>query len=350
MQTENERVRRVIRLLIIVAILTVVLFVVKLIANNHGKVKDIFDNLTVNGKIQDSYNGVYNNITELDVKVNAYKGCSFNKINNYILVVNDEYYLYRDSCLGTFLMEKGKSDDLNIASTDKEYYIMYKNKRYNRDHTVKKIVPSNTMKNTRGKVGLNALSVILKETEYEGSYYTMENNIDGLSEKYGLKVVPRENNGYSMEITYLMRPIYSYYIRSLDEMPKFYIYGETIVVVESESTEDKYSDQFKVIGNEGMTFNLSDEFDVTVDDIKLNYANSSIRIVFDKSNRVFRMFVGNDKKFCVKSGASDKVAYYEFVLKYDYSGHSFGKPVFVTNHYENEGCSYINSYLDGGSK
>jgi hypothetical protein len=73
---------------------------------------------------------------------------------------------------------------------------MYKNKRYNRDHTVKKIVPNNTMKNTRGKVGLNALSVILKETEYEGSYYTMENNIDGLSEKYGLKVVPRENNGY----------------------------------------------------------------------------------------------------------------------------------------------------------
>lgn len=351
MQVENERVRRVINLLIVVAVLTVIVFVWNLVTHNKGTVKDIFNNLTIKGKIQDSYNGIYNHPEDLEKKINAFKGCSISKVNNYILVIYDKFYIFRSSCLGTYLKETGNTDDLNIATTDKDYYIMYKNVRYDRDYTVRSIVPNNAIAHESGKLDLNSLPIILKETQFEGNYYELNREIDGVSDKIKINVKRRDDGLFNVSFWYNRDILYTQVIQNFDNMARYYPYGDMIVIIEREISSDKYSDHFKILNkNKGITYDLADEFNVKVDDVTLNYQNNSIVIVFDTSNRHYKMFVGKDKNFCVKNGSSDKIAFYEFKIVYNHAKGTFDKPVFVANHYESEGCSYIEKYLSGGSK
>jgi len=351
MHVENERVKNTIKLIIGLTILIVVLFVWDLIVNRKGNVKDILNNI-ITTKFQDSYNGVYTYTEELGYKISAFTGCSLSEINNYLLVINDDYYAFRSSCMGTYLKDKGKTDDLNIVAGDKAYSINYKDHLYERDYKVTSIIPNNAIADAKGAIDLNSLPGIVKETEFEGNYYDINRVVAGLTSNIYVYFTHLEGEQYSIRFSRVRSGLesqgatdYTYIIKNIDKMPLYYTFGDNLVMLERESTNSTYSYKFKVYTlKDGITYDLKNMFPITIDNEILNY-DKSVYIVYDKSNRLFRMFVGNNKEFCVKNGDKDKVAYYEFEIKYNYSTNEFERPEYIKKWYENSDCSYINGLL-----
>lgn len=361
---KNERVRRAIRLLIGLAILTVIVFVINLIRTRDTSINDIIGDLVAKPKFNDTYNGVYTYIEPLEDKYKVTDRCSINSINNYIYIINDDYYVFRNSCLGTYEQSRGKTKDLNIASTDTEYYVVYKENRYNKDYSVNAIVPGYGERVVEGtSVDLNAMPVIIKETEIDGYYYEwMDRNISGLSAKNGLKVNLKNlgNGNFKFLITAgaldrrdpeaESKAIYTLNINKNTLYPTFYTYGENLGIIEknnNSSDSNKYGYRLMFISKKGVIYDTNKMFPIVVNDVKLDTENYSIYIAYNFSDRKYKMFVGNDKKFCKQNGDPKSVAYYEFEISYSYQAGGFSKPVYVKTGYEGESCSYIEQYVKG---
>lgn len=347
MKVESERVKNSIRLLIGLAILTVVLFVGDLIFNRKGSVKEMFSGIT-NNKILETYNGVYTNHEDLGYRIVAYSGCSVESVDNQILIINDDFYLFRTSCMGTFFKEKGHTDDLNIIEKDKAYEVHYKDITYKRDYKTMSIVQRNTVASKEGYLDLNSLNGIVKETMSNDEYYDIERNVDGLDKSSPLLAIfkHKDDGDFSLSFWKYDDKLYEYTIHDINKMPLYYTYGGNLVMLERESSDSLYSYKFKVLTRGGMTYNLAEKLPVNVDGESLDY-NKSVFIVYDQKDKEFKMFIGNDKKFCVENGNKDKIAFYEFSIKYNYQKNEFDNPLYVKKWYEHENCDYINQYLKG---
>ena len=347
MDVENERVKNSFKLIIAITILIIVLFVWDLIVNRKESVKEIISNIT-NTKIQDSYNGVYTYSDELETKVIAYSGCSFNTIENYILVINDDFYLFRSTCMGTYLKETGKTDDLNIVEEGKTYSVKYKDHIFYRDYKVLKIIPNNIISQEYGDLDMNSLVGIAKETEFEGNYYEINRSVSGFKGDLKVSFIPQEKGTFLLKIFNLYNKeeiLYSYLIKDLDKAPLYYSFGKNLAIIERESTDSLFSYKFKVLTLEGIKYDYKNNFPVFIDGKELNYDNNSVLIIYDKVVKYFKIFVGKDKKFCTDKGNGEDVAYYEFALKYNYRINEFEKPEFVKIWREGDSCAYINEYL-----
>jgi len=348
---ENKRVINAIRLMIAIVILTVVVFVVDLIINRDKKITDLIVNINKK-KIADNYNGIYTYKEDLGRTVYAFSNCSFTSINNYILIVNNDYYLFRSSCMGTYLKEQGETKSLNIGEYSNTYFVTHEGLRYNKDTTVKSIIPNNGIAEGTGALDLNALSIIAKETEFEGNYYDMEKRIKGLN--VDIKVFFNRNADGSFNLIFKNREneLYRYIISSFDNMPTFYPLGSRIAIIEpgdNSSDSTKYSYKFKVLGLNGIEYDLNSYFPQKVNGVDVSYDNS-VYIAYDQKERTFRVFFGNNKKFCVENSTSENIAYYEYKVSFDYGNNKFKKPDFVGVTREKDGCSDIKNYLSGGVK
>ena len=343
---ENERVLKTIKFLVAIAVLTVVVFIWNLIANREHGITDFLANMTPEKRIQDSYNGVYTYEEDLGYKISAFTGCSLESVNNYILIINEDYYVFRSSCMGTYLKGKGETDDLNIVETNKSYMVKYEGNQYIRDFQTVSIVPNNRIsKQDSSSLDLNSLSGIIKETMFEGNYYKIKREVAGISTTIIANLEHIDGNNYRLFFKAEGKEIYSYNVTNPDKMPLYYGFGSNLVMLERESSAGKYSYQFKVLTAAGVTYNLVNTLPIKIDNVSLDYEHNSIFIVYDTSTRKFKMFVGFDKKFCVTNGDSSKIAFYEFEINYNYSSNTFEKPSFVKIWYENENCSYVEQYL-----
>ena len=342
---ESERVLKSIKLLVAIAILTVIVFIANLIINRKNGISDFLANIAPEKRIQDSYNGVYTYEEDLGYKISAFTGCSLDSVNNHILIVNEDYYLFRSSCMGTYLIEKGETDNLNIVETDKAYLVKYKGNQYNRDYKVVNIATNNRIEKQKGTLlDLNSLPGIIKETMEYGNYYQFNRMVSGINVEIKVVLEHIDGNNYNLIFKSGNDTIYTYSITNPDKMPLYYGYGANLVMLERESSAAKYSYRFRVLSEGGVVYDLKDSLPIKIDGVNLDY-NNSIFIIYDSNVRQFKMFVGSDKKFCVSGGDSDKVAYYEFKIDYNYNTNRFEKPTFVKVWYENEGCSYIEQYL-----
>ena len=351
MEVENERVKYAIRLIVGIAVLTVVVFVWDLIVNRKSSVKEIISNITPT-KVQDTYNGVYTYSEDLGYKVSAFTGCSFSAVDNYILVINDDFYLFRSTCMGTYLKGSGKTDDLNIVEEKKSYSITYKDNLYHRDYKVVSIVPNNNIAKQDGDLDLNSIVGIAKETEFEGNYYSMERRVYGTNGTLIASFKPLETKEFQLTISSNESDanneegyLYTYTIDDLDRAPVFYTYGKNLVIIERDSTASKYAYKFLVVNGNGDIYDYANYLPVKIDDQELNYSNNSIFIVYDKTSKYFKIFLGKDKKFCKNDDTSDEIAFYEYSIKYNYTHNEFDKPEFVKIWRGVDGCSYIDEYL-----
>ena len=77
----------------------------------------------------------------------------------------------------------------------------------------------------------------------------------------------------------------------------YYSNGETGYTVDSVSL------------NKEKNYNLKSFFPVYVDGEQINLENRSVYIAYDEQARYFRMFVGNDKKFCNEDAAPNTKMY-----------------------------------------
>jgi len=305
-------------------------------------------------KVTDTYNGVYSYKESLNGTKVFYTGCSAAEMNNYILIVNDEYYLFRSSCLGTFLKGSGNIEDLEIKLNENKnlYEVKYNDIVYDKDPSVLNIVIANNVKDKLSAIGLDTYQMLLKESESEGDYFDIDSKkISGINTKMVMSIKKEENSSnFTVSISNhgTENVIYSY-SGEIDDLPDLTAYGNSIVAIEKESSEDgtKYAYNFKVMTVDGIIYDLDKMFPIKVDDVELN-TSDSIYVTFDSASRNYKMFVGYDKNFCDNDYTEEdgnEIAYYEFDLKYDYSIYSFDKPEFVKIGYKSEGCKYINSYL-----
>lgn len=326
------------------------------ITGKENPISEIIDTITEDNKIIDNYNGVYVSDDDLNGSKYIFRGCSVSKISNYILIMDDDYYLYRSSCMGTFLKGEGKVGELDIIEdgSAKTYRINYNDRVYVKDSSVLRIVPGIDGIANMLSVQPDTYQLLLKETEQEGYYYNLTDlKIDGVSS--GLRMnfnVNTFDDSYTISFNSGVDGInlYTSTIKDLDYLPDLYAFGKYLAVIEKKMSSDnsKYAYTLKVLGEDGIVYNSDSMLPITIDNVSLTTDNS-IYITFDYSSRNFKMIVGYDKEFCSTEFTEEEkkeIAYYEFNIDYLYNQSSFTKPVFSKIGYKGEGCKYINKIME----
>jgi hypothetical protein len=331
-----------------------------LLTGDDDSISDFIEGLKGDSFV-DNYNGIYEYSAELNGSKTVLRGCTLYEINHYISIVNDKYYLYRDSCIGTFYFGEGKVKDLDIGINEerKSYYIKYKDNVYYKSPGVTSIKVHNNLSDYNSNIPLTHIQLLLKETQFPGSYFSFGPfKIDGLSNKSNIfisfKHKGEENSdplAVNEEFEYQITgkdgiELYTSSFKNFDSVPSFYPYGAYLVVIEKDETEEKYANKIKIFSDTEMVYDLESKFPIVVDDVVLDY-NDSIYIDFDNVNRYFRVLISDTKQMCFENGSKDEISYYEFMIDYNYSTRSFEKPEFVKKGSKSDSCIYINEIIGG---
>lgn len=300
--------------------------------------------------IKDNYNGVYVYRESLGGSTHFFKGCSAEHVDHYIAIVNDKYYTYSSSCIGTFAFEEGKSKDLKIYTNEesKKFYIKYNDLVYTKDAAIRNIELQNNAVSFVGDININNYQTLFKQSQFEGGYYNVDKRkIGSLSVTLYIDIKHVKDEQFSIIIKDKLDVVhYSYTFDDFDHMPLLYPYGAYLVILEKNETSDRYMHNIKVIGEKGLVYNMYDHFPIVVDDINLDQ-NMNIYATFDKYTRKFKVLISNNKKMCVENGTTNDVTYYEFTVDYNYNKKGFDRPEFVKQGYAKDGCSYIDDIMGG---
>lgn len=346
----------VLAIVIIILLLVVSIGVYFVFVAKKNPLASFFEAITGDNKILDTYNGVYSFTEDLNDTYSIFPGCSVREMKNYILVKKDKYYTYRSSCMGTYLKNSGDIKDLQIEEDKdkKSYYIKYDGKTYNKDIFVNSIVPNNDIAEYLRLIDMNSVPTIIKETEFEGNYYDMEDLSIASSDYLKFSYYPDEKE---MVLSYSEMgnsiPVYKYRIKDFNNIPKMYSYGNNFAIIEKGDNprdSNKFAYTFLYVTGDGIMYDSLLEFPIIVDDEMLSYDSHSIFIKFNARARSYTVLVGRDKKMCDENfdkSKEDMIAYYEFEITYNYLSGTFGRPQFKKIGYMSEGCNYVNSILGG---
>ena len=341
------------KFIIIVSIFIVIGVVVfTLITTKTNPFKGIVGNIVgdeVKSVNKDNYNGFYTKKDLLDATYKVFDGCSIYSIDNYILVQDDDFTLYRSTCMGTYVKDRGKTKDLKFDVENDKYVITYKNNKYNKDTTVNHVVENNLIAKKMTKIYLSSFPLVVKETEFEGNYYDIKAKIgdtdsdsylsytrDKVSDSFTLRLLKSSATDY---------PYYSYIVNDGAKVPLLYNIGNQIVVMEVEENENTYNYKFMSYKEGSLSYDLASNLPIKIDGQELNYGNNSIFIKFNKKDNNFTLFVGNDKKFCLENSNSTRAVSYIFKINYNYNNSTFDKPEYVKSIKGLDGCSEIESYM-----
>lgn len=349
---KKGKTKKIVLFLIIILIVTVGgVFGYFFISKKENPLQTLVWTKKENNKIQDNYNGIYTYYDDLDGTKLIYRGCSFNKIGNHILVMDDDYYEFRSSCMGTYLKDRGKTSDLEIVEEDKSFYINYKSSKFKKDLVTTKLILNNNIAENMRNIELSTYQLMLKETEFEGNYYDIKDvGISGISSNLRMSIIKDNSNNFTMSIRDKNeRLLYSYYISNFNNLPDMYPYGINVVVIEKGKWGNRFNYNFKVVNSNGITYNLFDKLPIKVDDALISTSNS-IFIKYDQANRYFRMLVGFDDKMCAteySESEKNDITYYEFRIDYNYKTNTFNNPMYVKTGRKSEGCKYVNNIIGG---
>lgn len=358
MENKSRAKKHLTFLFIIFIICIVVFFGYYLISGKKNPLFEAFENINKKEEIKDNYNGIYTYDDLLNGSKAIFNGCSLNKISNHILVIDDKYYLYRSSCMGTYLKGYGETKDLEFqVNEDKKIYeTKLDGKTFLKDFSVSGIVLNNRISELLTSVSLASYQLFMQETQFPGNYYNiLDAKMENVSSKIRMNIKRNEiDNSFTISFTNnrFGLILYSYRATDLSMLPDMYPYGESVVVIEkgkNKKVPSRYSYKFRVINPEGTIYNLDNEFPIDVDETTLSIDNS-IYVFFDPANRYFRMLVGFDDKFCTDNYTElnkNDISYYEFKIEYNYRNNSFDTPEFVKMGYKGDGCRYINNLMGG---
>ncbi len=351
---KSKRLGNSVKLIIIILILSVAVFVGYYIKNKQNPLFELVNNLKSNSLFNDNINGVYLYNEVVGGNRAIFSSCSVNDINNYILIINDEYKVFRSSCMGTYLKDEGKVDDLNITENKEEIYIEYNGHKYEKEYAVSAIIPNNVIASRLKTVEIANLQFIMEETEFEGNYYPIEAR---LSNNTSTAVLFDKNQEEDAQDTITLinakskAELYKYSFEKYDELPFFRPFGKLLVIIEKKDNPNnnmKYGYKFYVLNEQEIEYNLDQMFPITVNGETLTVEDNSVYVMFDEKERSFKLFVGYNKKMCNEEGSEHRPIYYEFKINYNYTTMNFEKPEFIKVGYEDEKCNYIRNYVDGG--
>lgn len=349
---KNKKIIIIIVLFLILA-LAIILFVY--FNRNNKIIKDIFNHQEpkVEEKIgfNDSYNGVYKYKKDLGQTYNIFKGCSLSSLDQYIIVINQDYYIYDSTCMGTFYVGTGNVDTLSIKENNetKKYYIEYDDHIYQSDTSAQEFTHINKSKGKISKdFNFNSFNILMENTQRTDEYYRINTQVANLEKNYYFTVEP-VGSGY-FNIIFKNKTgqiLYQKNLVGLDNLPEFKTYTtKSIIVLEKDRTNDKYSNRLIVASDDGIIYNSDTLLPMIVQNTELN-TNNSIFIEYDSKLSKYRVLIGYDDKFCRLDDQSEDIVNYEFTISYDYNKRSFTNLEYVRMGRANEGCDHVNSILEG---
>ena len=331
----------------IVFIIALVSIVAYLYVSTDGQFfSNVLENIN-SEENKENYNGIYTYWEDLNGSKTVFAGCVVSRINHHILIINDSYYTYKSSCIGTFFFEEGKVKDLDIKlNEDKSYYIYYKDKRYNKDNVTNSLVLRNNAAEKFKKINLTTYSLLIKESQFNGEYYNIDKvTINGLPDSSKMTFSLKYANSFFNVILMVGDSVlYDYSFKNYTDAPELYPYGAYIVAINKDEDSEQYSNKLVAVSKEGTAYNLDDMFPIVVNGVELD-TDKSIHVSFNKKQRNFRIIISNDKKLCDEKSTEKEIAYYEFSVDYDYSLRSFTKPKFERLGFTGEDCDYINGVI-----
>ena len=343
------------KFILIVSVLIVISVIVfTLITTKTNPFKNIVSTITgeeVKSTKNDNYNGFYTNKDLLDATYKIFSNCSIYSIDNIILIQDDDFTLYRSSCMGTYVKDRGKTKDLDINIEGNKYVVTYNKKKFQKDTTVKYLVENNNIADQISKTGVASLPLIVKETEFEGNYYDISTDLSDVDGNLNLSFKrDKEKNVYNLDIYVGKMTSVSFYsksVKSWEELPMMYGIGKNLVIIETDNDQNKYSYSFKSYSDGKKVFDLSENLPIKIDGTELNYGSNSVYIKYNEKDKNFFLLIGNDKKFCVENSNSERAASYIFKLNYNYTTNKFDTPEYVKSIRGTDGCSEVESYIGG---
>lgn len=306
-------------------------------------IKSIIDNdksePIVSG-INDNYNGVYSNIENIGQTINAFDGCTFSYISNYVLVNGDTYKVFRSSCIGTFFLESGETKNLKFIFNEKTklYDLEYNHLLFNKDLSVGDIKITNKEFNS---VKIDYYKFVLKEVKYSNNFSRLTAEVGGYD---GFKVL--FNDGiYNVTLNSINGiPLYNYSTRDINNLPDVNVLNGDSIIFEKNVVNGSFNDRLFVYSKNGIKYNLMSHFPIVVDGVTLD-SNSSILLNYNVNKKKYVMYVGYDENICAQDSLGDRIVYYEFDLEYDYYNKTFKKPYFISFGKGSQGCKTIKEII-----
>lgn len=345
----REKVKSNIIFILIILFLVITALMIKFEFNPISQLLGKDDNEIVSNDGVVNYNGVYKYRETLDNVYKLFDGCTLNYYDFYFVVLNDNYYRYKSSCIGTFLLDSGKTSELKFSETvEKNKVIKFDKKQYVKTDLVNSVIEGNyfkTKKNKIDSINANNYHILMKQVQLPGKEFSIQGaEIVATNISYYFDFEYLDNNQIEVKISE-DEFSYSYLAKDLNELPLFLGVGNNLSVIEPTMINNRYAFNFKSIANDSIVYDLSTKFPINVDGVSLT-TNNSIYIKYSSSDNAFIMLIGAGEKICDKNNNSTDVSYYVFHIKYNHLLKTFDNPEFIKKVYKNEGCKYVDDLME----
>lgn len=324
--------------------------------DEENVIGDIINTFTEKEKDNDNRNGFYIYEDKLDKAVKVASSCTITSYKYYISVVNKNWYLYKDTCLGVYQLGSGKTEDLkiNYDSESKKYSLKYEGNEYVKNDNLRSVVPVATFEVNGGqKVQLDGYKTLIKETMFDGYHYKIEREIVGAfgymfvvefkGGEYVLRIISRKSaeTGDGIEE-------YVYKAKEVDDLPDITTMNSKLVILDKYNINGRNNTDLKLFTlHGGHEYSLKDVFPITLNGEKLSPESRYIYVNYDPAKKYYTLLISENENFCVEGSKENKLAYYEFKVEVDYYTYSFQTPSFVRSWYERDGCSHYNGLKEG---
>ena len=298
----------------------------------------------------DNINGIYKYSEPLNKFYLVYTGCRVDSKDYIILIMNDNYYQYKTSCIATYLIKQGKTSDLKIEYEDKlkQLQVKYDNKTYVKTNETK-IVPGVKVlsgSNTETLM-IDTLKLVLQEIKQEDQKLPDIDISSDRSTKIPFSFHFYEDPADSFHIYFVDedaddRPIIATYdYIGIEKTPQFYVYSKAVGVLINRSTETRRNYTLEVITRTGVTYKLIDEFPITINNEVITPEDYNVYIKRNAHDNSYSMYLSKYYDYCLDDKDSDQVIYYEFKITYNSPKHIYNKPEYVGKRMAKEGCNTI---------
>ena len=291
-------------------------------------------------KVTDYKNGIYvvkNNTTGAKISL---KNCYVDSINDYLVVINEDYYLYHGNCLNMVYVSQGKTENLKFEKeNDSKYYIKLNDKVYKKDNSVNKIEVFNNVISDELKVNYKNLKNIIDYSEFPGHYYSFIGVIPTRKGHSFSYTYNPDSNSFTFEI-FNGDAHYTKNMQIFNDIPKFYISNSNIIIIDKNKIGEGYKSELYVYSDMSKTYDYLSIFPININGI----------VIDSNWYRLFRIDEETKSAYVLFSRTSDicdfsnNNMYYEFRLPYDFQTTGFKTPDLYKKGSTPKDCSYAKKY------
>jgi len=339
---------------ITVIVLLIIIVVIALYLGSKGGKDNIISRILNNNTekkesitAEDTISGVYVYKKNLGKTYTISSSCHISSLDKYIVLMNDDYFIYNKTCLGTFFEGQGKKNELEINKNETSNLneIIYNGLTFTKDVYTKEFKPTTTKEQMDAiqTVDFNYLKFIIDNTEIPGHYYIIDANIAKAISKYGL-IVNYTSDTRSLRIYYGDSLKYNLNIDDTNNLPEFYAMGNYIAVIENQSGRKV----LKILDDTNTSipaYNSDNEFPITIDNRITLDSNDKVYISCNESFKTFDVLITKNNTFCTDDGSNpNEVAYYRYKIEYNYKVKKW-QMNFITIGYNKDGCAEVKKIM-----